>query len=117
MDIDVLVALAGAPGHGDVDARALGRSEVVEVGGRAVGEDGAIPAGQNGGHEAPPGGEQFRRDQRIDAVVDAVQKPALGPGVHRSGAEAESAKLQQRKHSVLAPHEPRVVSLVGKPTV
>jgi hypothetical protein len=78
-----------ATGNRDVEGEALAPGDdPEELTGRPVAENGARSAGEDRGESAPLLGDE-RMTDRIDAAMEAVQKPAAHPVADPRGGEPE----------------------------
>ncbi len=94
---------AVAAGDGDIDGLPRALAQDTEVVQRVqVGEGGALTAGEDRGRPLALDGQELRRDQRVDAVVDPVQPPVGRLRPDRGRSEAELAQLREGEHRVLA---------------
>jgi hypothetical protein len=72
MDVDPRALASGLARNGDIDLRSICRTQLVKSRFGAVGKDGTRAAGDHGCHPVAFAGEELTRDERIDAVVNAV---------------------------------------------
>ena len=72
-----------SPRHGQLGLRRGRRDDLPAPGGGPVAEEGAIACGENRGNEETVLCQQFGRDRRIDAYVDAVQSAGAQGAVDR----------------------------------
>jgi hypothetical protein len=102
MNLDVHVRASCSARHCDFDLRAIGSAQLVQSGCRPVGQDGARPKREHRGHPMAFTAEEGLRDDRVDAVVDAVKAVGGGPPAHPSGRDPEIDKLLKPHDRVLA---------------
>jgi hypothetical protein len=99
VDAGTATATVGG-GHGDVDGALDRFAELPEDGGGGVAEDGAVAAGEDGGHEAA-GEAQAPVSHGVDAVVDAVEATALQAPGDRALVKSRLVELRYREHTML----------------
>jgi hypothetical protein len=107
-------AFGAARGRGDrdVDRTFDGFEEAPERRGGAVAEDGALAAGENGGHPAPVPAEASV-SHGVDAAVDAVEAPELQAPRGRTLVDAHAAELLNGDHAVLPSSDSRHLNIAS----
>jgi hypothetical protein len=66
-----------------------------------MGEDSAGAAGEDGGHVEAFALEEFARDERVDATVDAVEAARRAALLNGACGDAERPQLVEPKDSML----------------
>jgi hypothetical protein len=109
MDDEARVMTLG-PDHGYVHRRRMRGANAVQGSGGVVGEDRRGPAGEQRGVLRGQPRASARRDQRVDAVVDAMQPPAAHRSCDRTRRDAESARVHPLKSPKSDPFTSRPVA-------
>jgi len=93
-----------------VDWAFEGFEELPKHCGGAVAEDGALAAGENGGHEAAVEAQAAVADG-VDALVDAVQLSTVYAISYCASAQARHFELPPRRHAMLPRSDPRHLNI------
>jgi hypothetical protein len=92
--------------RGDVDVLTLTLQDAPQHGSTEVAERGAVPASQDGGHEASVTRE-CQMAYGVHALVDAMEPLPLHPPIDLGQSQPQRLELNAPNHPMLAPRQLR----------